>query len=348
MVEWQSPETVEICAFIFERMIVFVLGMYLWYFVLTLQDVEWGLLTRRLQLSVVTINYLIGRYCLLTTLIMLFAMNQLDELMKVVCDTSGSHSVTALAVLGNMALVSASTNLQLRAVALWKGHTPARTLLIALCLAHWAFCLELGIQGFGLVYEPALGACTIDFGTAHRELLAFYLYTVLWDAAILAFTVGALRAQHAARGAPLGRALRVQGVGYLVVTCVTNVPMTAMAWLNLNYIMMIFFILPGNTISVMASSAAVTQLLKIKDPEAHPTSPASALPHARAPHEKREAPAVLTSNIDLHTAAFLDSAVVYETRDDCERALGARPRSELEQDHGGGRAAAGTSASACV
>ena len=66
-------------------------------------------------------------------------------------------------VLGNMALVSASTNLQLRAyvlvsmscpvrgklktatlpsVALWKGNTPVRTLLVVLCLAHWVFCIE--------------------------------------------------------------------------------------------------------------------------------------------------------------------------------------------------------------
>ncbi|EKM52963.1 uncharacterized protein PHACADRAFT_259136 [Phanerochaete carnosa HHB-10118-sp] len=144
MVDWWSPETIELCALLFGRLIVLMLGMYLWFFILTFRDVEWGLITRRLQISVAICIYLIGRYCLLTTLIMLFAMNQLNELMKLVCDTAGSHSVTALAVLGNMALVSASTNLQLRALTLWKGNIYICALLVTLCAAHWVFCIERG------------------------------------------------------------------------------------------------------------------------------------------------------------------------------------------------------------
>lgn len=62
---------------------------------------------------------------------------------------------------------------------------------------HWAFCiagklhlptrsftfiqtmtLAVGVTGFGVIWDPTLGACTVDFGRAHSELLAFYLYSM--------------------------------------------------------------------------------------------------------------------------------------------------------------------------
>ena len=65
---------IELCALLFERMIVLMLGMYLcvlifvgsvcqdiqleyrWYFILTLKDVEWNLVTRRLRFSVAIVS----------------------------------------------------------------------------------------------------------------------------------------------------------------------------------------------------------------------------------------------------------------------------------------------------
>lgn len=148
---------------------------------------------------------------------------------------------------------------------LWKHNLSVCTLLVVLCLAHWAFCIErmyfyamtffkicssislaVGITGFGIIWDPELEECTVDFGRAHRELMAFYLYStpyhytdhvfyapdplfmiaVVWDTVILVLTVLALYKQHGARHSPLWSALLTQGTGYLIITCLTNIPMT--------------------------------------------------------------------------------------------------------------------------
>lgn len=106
--------------------------------------------------------------------------------------------------------------------------------------------LVVGITGFGIIWDHELEECTVDFGRAHRELMAFYLYStlyyytdhvsyasdtlfvvaVVWDTVILVLTVLALYKQHNARHSPLWSALLTQGTGYLIITCLTNIPMT--------------------------------------------------------------------------------------------------------------------------
>jgi len=217
-------------------MIVFVLGAYVWYFVLTFVDVEWPLVTRRLKFSFAMMSYLLGRYSMFVALLMLFVGYQKGELLSLDCDAKSDQIMTTIAILGNLALVSASTNLLIRAFVLWKHRKYVCAFLVIPCLAHWGYCIQVGVTDFHTSLDPLTQVCTIDFYTARTEFLGFYLYTLFWDILILCFTVVALFKQHDARLArsPLWSALLTQNVGYLFITCITNILMTTMAGLGLN------------------------------------------------------------------------------------------------------------------
>ncbi|KAJ3541732.1 hypothetical protein NM688_g6045 [Phlebia brevispora] len=282
-------------------MTAFVLGTYLWYFILSLQNVEFKLIRRRLKFTWTLIPYLLGRWAHIVTLIMLLILLRLNIEAGVCQD---GDIMRTLAVLANLALVSASANLLTRAVVLWRDSKRITALLGFLAIVHWGFCIGVGISGFRPEWDPVHMVCIVDFKTARVGLFGFYIYTVLFDLIILVLTVVALRKAHDARPYKLWSVLLTQGVAYLFITCITNIPMTIMIWMDLNYTMSMFFIIPGNTVSVIASSKAVTALLQIKEDDgdspqhtSHPTG------SWMSDNDNEDIPTsgILTTNIELGT-----------------------------------------------
>ncbi|KAI0701957.1 hypothetical protein BC835DRAFT_144134 [Cytidiella melzeri] len=88
-----------------------------------------------------------------------------------------------------------------------------------------------------------------------KSLTGFYSYTAVWDWIILVLTVVGLRRHHVPLSSPLQHVLVTQGVLYVLIACMTCIPMSIVVSLDLN----------GCMTSVIAWSAVVVRLHKMKD-----------------------------------------------------------------------------------
>jgi len=265
MVDWTSPEVEERSAVVYGRLVSVIQGIYLWYFITTLRDVEIPLITRRVKFTFPFVPYLLGRYFFLAiSNIVIFTSKGTPLVHCIVLDQ-------LLAVFSNITASCSSTNLLLRPVALWKNNRIILGSLVLLSLGQWAFGLGATVASVRIKFGPHQPSCA---GTApdtphpFPTVVAYYLYTLLFDTLILVYTLAGLWRQDAARSSPLWSILYKQGIWYLVVTSAGNIPMLVLTFLNLNGTMNIFFAVPSSAISVMASSAAVTSLLKLKADDA--------------------------------------------------------------------------------
>ncbi|KAI0700082.1 hypothetical protein BC835DRAFT_1329246 [Cytidiella melzeri] len=275
MVEWNSPETFELCAILFRQTAVFVLGSYIWYLLLTFKDVEARLLLRRMRFRVAHIPYLLARYANLCELLTMVIANYI---------TRRPHScgpiappIFLTAVTGNVALAAASANLGYRVIVLWKSHVWFSRLLTAICVMHILLAILLGAFSIETTWDDKAQYCIVSPGSTQRGLLSLYLFTLVWHVVILVLTALGVRRPDLPRGSPLSSMLYHQMVGYAILTCVTCIPMATIVYLNLNSIMNIIPAIVGTTSTVMASSSAVISLLRLNDPDdSSDASPASA------------------------------------------------------------------------
>ncbi|KAI0916511.1 hypothetical protein AcV5_002984 [Taiwanofungus camphoratus] len=258
MVDWQRPDVILICVYTFNQMVIYLLGVYGWQIVLTFHYVEWPLLIRRLKFQFAYIPYLIGRYSLLANLIILAIVTR--GRYHVNC----SAAFKCLAVLGSISIASASTNLLVRSVTLWHHNRLIQAFLVVLGIGQWCIGFSVGLTTFdsyGIDNSPC-GLVSID---GHSELIVLYGYTVVCDFLILVFTVTGLISLGHVRKSRLFMRLHRQGLWYFILTVIVNLVVVVFACLNLNPIMNIMFSIPAVTISVIASSGAVTSLINLKD-----------------------------------------------------------------------------------
>ncbi|TCD61192.1 hypothetical protein EIP91_008798 [Steccherinum ochraceum] len=169
-----------------------------------------------------------------------------------------------------------STNIFLRPMALFRGNPAVLAVLLIIFLGHWG--LALGGAFSALVVQwnqvhPPGSTCAGNTPVGphgNYGVIAFYLYTLIWDIIIMAVTIIGLLRQKPMRSSPLWSILRRQGLEYVLITTCLNLPALAFSWMNLNGTMNIIFTLPGGIISVMVSSAAVVALFDLRDNENEP------------------------------------------------------------------------------
>ncbi|TBU39402.1 hypothetical protein BD309DRAFT_872372 [Dichomitus squalens] len=289
MVDWKDPEVIAYDFFLYEQIAVFLLGFYgcvLRFTVflptrarvsfefdfalecatqfLSTWNVEWDLITRRRVFKVVHIPYLLARYITLSALLFFVISGRVK--LKIACDVA----YRIFAILGSLASMLASLIICSRPITIFrtlKMRTPLYLLGIG-GLGQLFLVISQGIWSVRARWDPASHGCAVV--AWHSTFLGIqYLYSApsVYDAAILLATLWAVRRVHDGRRWGLGDALRVQGLCYLVVTCVANVPVAVLAFLDLNTAMDVLLSMPAMTISVIASSLA---LLSLKDDELDP------------------------------------------------------------------------------
>ncbi|KAI0684687.1 hypothetical protein BC835DRAFT_606949 [Cytidiella melzeri] len=231
MVDWRSPEVELFCMSLYEKMVVFFLGAFSWFFLESWNVVEGALITRRMKLAPTHFPYLFARYGQLTTLILICVLLHLP--IPIVTSCKMISLPRAATVVGNLTLVAASVNLGLRAFTLWKDHWMIRMMIIR--------------SGKHIIpYAHSLR-------TPSRRLS-------------LGFTFTAQRNILPSNDSLLS-VLMAQGVGYAVIIWLTSIPMTVSILLDLNVAMNVFLSTPGCTVSVIVSCQMVIALLKLKDGE---------------------------------------------------------------------------------
>ncbi|KIP02764.1 hypothetical protein PHLGIDRAFT_130567 [Phlebiopsis gigantea 11061_1 CR5-6] len=267
MVDWQSPEVIELTMAAFARTMYFLLGVFLWYLILSFRKVELGLLLRRVTFQAAHVPYLFARYLHLTTLVTIISTTPMGRSPPTSAATScsGIGSMRLVSISGDVALAAATCNLAVRAIALWRHNTTVSYFLGGLCLAHCCYAFILGLAGVTVLWDTRHTYCTIGVSQhARLALLFFYIFTIFWGLAILVMTVLGIRRNELLKDSPLSGALFTQCVGYVVTTIVTCVPMGVMSFLPLNQVMNVFLLPAGYMVCVIASSASVTSLLELR------------------------------------------------------------------------------------
>ncbi|KAJ3556048.1 hypothetical protein NM688_g2240 [Phlebia brevispora] len=318
MVEWQSPEVLSFCLFLYGQITVFFLGVFLWHLILTSRHVEFGLVTGHLRFRLAHAPYLISRYSQLATLILL----------SVTLSRSGGPStcghipiLRSLACLGNLAVATASGNLGIRALTIWRRHRYVQGAIAALCVSHVVFAILLGAFGVRAGWNAGHTVCTV-IDEVREGLFSFFLSTIGLDLSILLFTIVGLLTQERNRAdiSRIWSTLFTQGIAYATLTCITGVPMAIFTHLDLNFAMNMIVVVPGSTISVMASSAVVTSLLKFGD---SPVRKVSTVHYDRLPHNDSAAKSYASSNqlsthISLSSLEYANSCDVSDSRFDID------------------------------
>ncbi|KAJ3557554.1 hypothetical protein NM688_g1413 [Phlebia brevispora] len=280
MVDWGSPEVVASCAYLTEKLIVFFFGFYCYHFISTLRYLEIPLIRRRLKFQWTFIPYFGARYSLLTC--------------QVAFQTGlcGSAFET-VAFIGSLATIFASENLLIRSITLWRSNRYAVAFLVLIGLGHWILLIVIGLIPL-VINWTKFGKSCLAYGPA-RGPIPFFMY-------MLVFTVIALLRHSAARSSRLWITLYNRGILYFFSTFVVSVPMLVLTWLDLNDFMSVMFAAPSVTISVIASSGAVTSLLRLRDnPHENPPGECDGTFSLSDPlpiSESKLRSPVLTTNID--------------------------------------------------
>ncbi|CAL1702301.1 unnamed protein product [Somion occarium] len=185
-------------------------------------------------------------------------------------------------VTGNLAILTASTSLMIRTIALWERQLKVVIPLCILCLAHWAI-LWRSMFLLAAVYDPTKHSCTV-WSTNHVFLNVEFFMTMIFDLIILCFTVVALYAKHKSRS-DLWHLLFRDGLVYFFITFFCNALPAVFNVLNLNTIMNIIATIPAATIASIAACRLVIRLQQFNQPDSYiqSTSPGGMSEYPRSP-----------------------------------------------------------------
>ncbi|KAI0354130.1 hypothetical protein OH77DRAFT_1426546 [Trametes cingulata] len=262
MVDWKNPECVAYIFYLYDQIAVFLLGFYGTQYIWSL-SIEWELITRKRAFrATVHLPWLLARYVTLSALLFFVITGRSTS--RILCDAA----YRIYASLGSGAAMLASLTLCMRpATMLWtlKRFVPF-AILAVMALAQLLIVILQGVLTVRARWDPHTSSCEV-LDSDSTFLAAFYLYTFCYDVAILGMTLYAVHRVRVEGGAcrggrrwRVGDALCVQGIGYVAVTCMVNVPVAVLAFLDLNAGMNVLLSLPAVTISVIASSLTLFAL----------------------------------------------------------------------------------------
>ncbi|OSX66312.1 hypothetical protein POSPLADRAFT_1131844 [Postia placenta MAD-698-R-SB12] len=128
--------------------------------------------------------------------------------------------------------------------ALWTHKHWVQYTLLVLCIAHIIICFIVGVMNVKPTVDndTLCGAVTSN---SHHEVAIFVAYTIFFDFVILCSTLFGLRSKPRLGNKRLWAIIHRQGILYLVMTVVVNVPSLVFAHAALNPIMDVFFTIPA-------------------------------------------------------------------------------------------------------
>jgi len=262
-VDWNDPKEIAREADVFQKLIFCLFGLYIWE-LFTTCDFEWSLITKRRRLRWPLTFFFLCRYCIL------FAFIGLIISFSVESEINCPSLYTFNSWVGNMAILTATTCLMLRGIALWERKLVVVIPFGILWLAHWAL-LYRGMFIVHAVWEPAAKTCVVS--STNPVLLKINIfYTMSFDFIILCTTAVALLRHNTRTG--LWQLLFQDGLVYFIVSSTSNAVPAVLNSLNLNPIMNVIATVPAAAISAIAACRAVMRLIEFNSTEVfvHSTS----------------------------------------------------------------------------
>ncbi|KAH8108069.1 hypothetical protein BXZ70DRAFT_1015250 [Cristinia sonorae] len=252
MPDWTSPAAIARDLAAFRGFQHALTGLYCWEFVISL-DFEWSFITGKRRFRWPLIFYFLARYSALATVVTLMVSLNIGTDRPINC----TALYTFLSVAGQFAIGFASLNLALRAMALWGQ---AKRVVIPLSLGicgHWAVLLPVCVVSGH--WQEGMG-CQLSASPRLWLMLSF-----LW-AICLDFTVFVLCAYKIARPglekrSGLIRMVFKDGLMYLFLAMLANIPAAVLTILNLNQFMQLMCNLFAALASTIGANRAVRRLV---------------------------------------------------------------------------------------
>lgn len=260
MVNWQDPEVIENCSSVLVDITFAILGLYGWSYINSCQ-VESALLRRQLLFRWQMVSYLTCRTFFLVTLILSAVTNITVPPPHMDC----YHILKFLAFSGNVVVACTSTNLVIRTWTIWKTNRFVRVFMVLITLGHW-FTLILDSKETQ-ISPPSSESCGFMIVNPTYSA-ATSTYTTIFDFVLLKLTIfGHWRSSSSS----LLTIIRTQGIVVYFIVFFASVVPSIFAWLNLNYVMNVFFAWPAICIMTIASSYAVIPTFTMPQSTSHRT-----------------------------------------------------------------------------
>ncbi|OAX40663.1 hypothetical protein K503DRAFT_791255 [Rhizopogon vinicolor AM-OR11-026] len=196
MINWKNPGEIETEGIAFAKAVYVLFGIYIWEICVTCSfEVSIFMGRRKLAWPLVLFVFLC-RYS------MLFALTL----------------YIFISVAGSLTILSASTSLMIRAMALWEWKRWAVLSMLGLSLGQWAILIRT-MTVVQASWNDQGGTCVV-VNTNHILLILSYVYTMSFDFVILVMTTFALgkRFRHEALSSLLFR----NGLVYFLITSTCN------------------------------------------------------------------------------------------------------------------------------
>ncbi|OAX34934.1 hypothetical protein K503DRAFT_774022 [Rhizopogon vinicolor AM-OR11-026] len=252
MVNWSDPNVMSLCSSVSAQVNFVCLGVYIWEYAQS-SEVELALIRRRMPPRWPLLPYISGRIFLLMAIFMICWLGTASS-PNVDC-----HSAFLIfAFVANGAIGCSSLNLMLRPFIIWRGWRCIRIFLVLATVGHWVFLLRVMFEFNIMHVDGSCGFMIID----HTQMTSLFIYTMCYDILALALTIIGLRNTRSSN--VIWRTLRIQGISYVVVTCLANVVPAILSSLNLNTVMNVAFAIPSSLISTIASSRIVLSFLDLQ------------------------------------------------------------------------------------
>jgi len=233
MTNWNDLILLIAEALAFIKLVHVTAGVYFWEFVLNF-DYEYSVITGKRKFNRTVPIYLICRWSTLVAMIMhLLAVDNADEI-------SCQAWATATFIFAYLAFQSASCLIILRIYALWKKNRIVLVTTIAFSLANTAaFFYNIAITR---AYR-AVSFCDVDHILETRITIFSSFIT---DLVLLSLMlIGVLRWKHARQTGGIWRVMYTQGLIYVVVVTLADIPPVVLISLNLNDVMSGIFMVPS-------------------------------------------------------------------------------------------------------
>ncbi|KDQ64813.1 hypothetical protein JAAARDRAFT_116772 [Jaapia argillacea MUCL 33604] len=227
MPNWSDPAEIQKDGDVFTKLMFSLFGVYVWELFIT-SGFEWSLITGKRKFKwPMVVFFFLCRYCILWALIGLCVLSIYSLLIL------DQALYTFNSWCGNMTILSASTSLMLRTVALWERRWKIVVPVGILSLGQWAL-LWYGMFIVKAEWVPSANACVVVKNN-HVFLNIVFFYTMAFDCIILLLTTAALMRQTSRSG--LWDLLFRDGLVYFLVTFTCNCLPAVLNVLNLNVIM---------------------------------------------------------------------------------------------------------------
>lgn len=286
MVNWQDPQVIENWTEVLVNITFVILGLFGWSYIHSCQ-IESALLRRQLTFRWQIVSYLTGRTFFLVTVI-LSAVTSIAIPPYIDC----YYVLKFLAFSNNIAMACTSTNLVVRTWTIWKTNRFVCVFMALATLGHW-FTLMLSSKETQISpSSPSSELCGFVIVNPTYSA-ASAMYTMIFDFILLKLAIfGHWRSSSSS----LFTIIRTQGIIFYFIVFLTSVVPFIFSWLNLNYVMNVFFTWPATCIMLIASSYAVIPTFTTP-PTCHRTPVRGPLEGTRTTDEKPNVP--IAARVDL-------------------------------------------------